>query len=265
MLADASAALVHRLQYWRLPERTTVIQGVNPRAGMSRDVVRRVAELPDDDIVEIDGVRATCLRRTVLDCAGRLHPRDALVVADSGLRAIVGPQRGEDRRVVEARTAPLRAELQARIRPRGRSAVQTRAILTWADPLAERAPESSIRWVVVSRGMPRPLLQREVDTARGRKYTDLAWLMVDGSWMHVEFDGFGKYEEDSRGRTTAQLLVEERRREAAITDLGDRVIRVYPDEIHDDALVFRKVTRNVPPASVAAWRPVPGLYGPPGC
>lgn len=264
VLSGLSSALVQRRQVWRLPQQTTVIQTVTPRSGMSREIRRSIAALPETDVVEVDGVRVTSLPRTALDCARSLHPREALVVVDSCLRALVDPRRGEDPGDVEARAALFRAEMLDRIEPRSRGAIQGRAVLTWSDPLAEMAPESSIRWVVVSRGMPRPVLQREVDTARGRKYTDLAWLKVDGTWMHVEFDGFGKYEEDSRGRSTAQVLVDERRREAAITDVGDKVIRIYPDEIPDDDLVFRKITASIPQTSVAAWRPVRGLYRPLG-
>src|SRR5690606_1898476 len=104
------------------------------------------------------------------------------------------PERDEPRADVEARTEPLRSRLLARIEPRSRGAVQARAIIAATDPLAENAAESVVRWVAISRGMPRPLLQKRVDTGRGAAFTDMAWrFQIDGRkmWLHVEFDGTG--------------------------------------------------------------------------
>ena len=59
---------------------------------------------------------------------------------------------------------------------------------------------------------------------------------------------------------TQAIAFAERKREAAITDTGDRVIRVYPDEIHDEDRVFRKIRRRLSPATVASWRVDPALF-----
>lgn len=80
-----------------------------------------------------------------------------------------------------------------------RTAVQARAIIAAADPLAETAPESVVRWIAISRGMPAPVLQMPVATSRGTVDTDLAWrFQINGRlvWLHVEFDGTGKYRRD---------------------------------------------------------------------
>lgn len=267
VLSHDSAALVLGLRLWRTPQVTSVIQPHKPRAGLPEDVRRSSAKLDEADIVEIGGVRATRIERTVVDCARRLHPRDALVVADSGMESLIRPTRSEPRAEVEARTAELREQLLARIGPGSRGARQARAILNAASPLAGSAPESVVRWIVLSRGMSAPVLQQEVVTARGTVFTDLAWrVRVNGRvvWLHIEYDGTDKYINGSQGRDTARLLLEERRREAAITDTGDRVLRIYPDEILDEDRVFAKIAGQFSAATVAAYKRVPVLYRPPG-
>lgn len=267
VLTEVSAAMAHDLEVWQIPAVTSVIQPYTARSGLPAAVRRRVCALGDGDVVLVDGVAVTSVERTVLDCARSLHPRDALVIADSGMRAIVLPERDELRADVEARTEPLRTRLLARIAPRSRGAVQARAIIEAADPLAENAAESVVRWIALSRGMPRPVLQQRVETGRGLAFTDMAWrFQIDGRavWLHVEFDGTGKYVRDSRGRSTSAVLIDERKRESAITDTGDVVVRVYWDELSRESWVFTKITQRVSRDVVNRYERVPALYRPPG-
>ena len=266
-LADDSAAMAHDLEVWQIPSATSVIQEYNPRSGLPADVRRRVCALDHDDVVQVGSADVTSLERTVVDCARIMHPRDALVIADSGMRAIVKPDREERRVDVAARTEPLRTDLLARIVPGSRGARRARAIITAADPLAENAAESVVRWIAIGRGMPRPVLQKEVVTSRGSVFTDLAWrFQLNGKvlWLHVEFDGTGKYLKNPRGRSTAQVLLDERKRESAITDTGDVVVRVYWDEITSENWVFTKITQRIARAVVNRYQRVPLLYRPPG-
>lgn len=268
VLVLESAALAHGLRHWQIPDVTSVNQRVKPRAGLPRDIRRHTFALADDDIVCVRTLLATSLHRTMVDCACTYHPRDALVIVDSGMEKIVAPRRDEPREDIEARTAALRADLLARVQPGQRGAVQGRAIITAANALAESAPESVIRWVVLSRGMPTPQLQRPVSTARGTFYTDLAWrFAIDGKplWYHIEFDGTDKYRNDPQRRDITEVLLRERKREAAITDTGDKVRRIYSDDVGDEDRVFRKITAPISSAVVAGYRKDPVLYRPPGC
>lgn len=263
VLARTSAAGVHDLEVWRPPPVPRLIQRQNPSSHLPRSVTRSVARLDDDDVTQLHGCDVTTLLRTMLDCARYEHPRDALVVVDSGLRSIVRPERGEAHAAVEARARPVREELLSRIVPRSRGAAQARAVIEAASPLAESAPESVVRWIAISRGMPRPVLQQPVATARGTFYTDAAWRRKTSGpsrWLHIEYDGAIKYRRDPQGREASDVVIPERRREAAITDTGDWVVRIYPDEIHDEELVFRKLTHRLSPATVASLRPDPLLF-----
>ncbi len=102
-----------------------------------------------------------------------------------------------------------------------------------------------MRWIAISRGMPIPVLQKEVRTSRGPVFTDVAWrFRRNGTrmWLHVEFDGAGKYRADP----------------------GDSVVRVYWDEIAEEGWVFTKITQQIAREVVNGYRPVPALYRPPG-
>ena len=267
VISDVCAALAHGLDVWRAPRIPSLILPRNPRSGLPRDVQRRTSRLDPGDVIELDGVLVTGLPRTLVDCACSLHPRDALVVVDSGMRRAVRPERREPRQEVEARAADLRAELLSRIAPGTRGAVQARAVIEAADPLAEIAPESVMRWIALSRGMPRPMLQREVTTSRGTFYTDMAWrFAIDGRplWYHVEFDGSGKYLDNPEGRSTQRVLLDERKRESSITATGDKVLRIYSDEIGREDHVFSRITGPISRALAAGYRRVPALYRPPG-
>lgn len=260
-LSHESAALVHGLALWRLPEHTAVVARTNPRSGLGKQVRRHRCALDAADVVEVDGLAVTSLPRTMLDCARLLHPRDALVVVDSGLRALVLPRRSDARSAVEDRTEPIVTELLERVAPRSRGAVRARAVLRAADPLAESAPESVVRWIALSRGLPRPLLQEAVITPRGTFFTDLAWRPDAGRrrWLHVELDGASKYRDDPRGRDVSDLLLAERRREASIQQTEATVIRIYPDDLADPDHVYRMLRARITPAHGSEFVPVPGL------
>ena len=267
VLARTSAAAMHDLEVWRIPERPWVIQQRSPSSRSAADIQRSAALLDQEDIAEVHGCAVTTLLRTMLDCARHEHPRDALVVVDSGLRKLVNPRRDEAYATVDERAQPVRDELLSRIVPGSRGAAQARAVINASNPLAESAPESVLRWIAVSRGMPTPVLQKAVTTARGRFYTDMAWRLkgkTTARWLHIEFDGEVKYRKDPRQRDAARVLIAERKREAAITDTGDWVVRIYSDETDDEDRVFQKMSRKISPAVVASWRPDPSLFRLPG-
>lgn len=268
-LSHLTAAAFHGLPIWREPTKTYVIQRSHVRSGLPADVVRSVAELPDEDIVVIEGMRVTSLTRTMLDCARSLHPRDGLTVVDGGLRALVKPERN-DRARAEREAEEIRGRLLDAL-PRGaRGRVRAAAVIDASVPFAESAPESVLRWIAITHGLPRPETQHEVKTAFGPVWTDMAWPRLDGSWLHVEFDGAVKYR--VKGQTpesAARILMKEKRREEAIIDAStgrvrDDVVRFEYGEVWDERAAWARLAARFSHEDRALWTPdrERALHGP---
>lgn len=221
VFSHGTAALIWGLPVWRTPERTSVLVAHSAGRGADRRVQRRVGLPPETDVVLVDGLPVTSLRRTLVDCALDLAPLDALVVADAALRA--GAQRDD-----------AVALLVGRGRRRGVG--QAREILDLADAGAQSPGESAARFVVLRDGLPRPVTQAPVETRLGTFWTDLAWPAFR---VALEYDGRIKY----AGR---EDLVREKRRHDALVEAGFRVLRVTKEDLAGHALTDR-VLRAVPP------------------
>ncbi|MEI2775544.1 MAG: hypothetical protein V9G19_06130 [Tetrasphaera sp.] len=114
VVSITSAARHHGLWVGPWDGRTHVTTPTNPSHQRS-DIRRHVARLPDEDIVEIYGTLVTSLMRTILDCARLCRPRWGLAIADSGLRALIRPDRTRQDPAREAMT-DIRAELTQKLR-----------------------------------------------------------------------------------------------------------------------------------------------------
>lgn len=272
VVSHASAALVHGLWVLTVPDRPEVSQSTRPNMHARDSLWRHHARLASNEVTILDGLRVTTLERTVADCARTMHPRDALAVADSGMRAILRP----DRRTKEADAAGV-AELRHRLQdmvdtgpPRGRR--QARAVLAAADPYAESPMETVLRWVAVSRGLPAPEVQMPVHTRGGTFYVDLGWRWVlrraDGSTvvyvLLLEYDGELKYVPgeglvDSLDGAVA-AVVAEKRREDLIRENPDHVIRRFSKgEVFDPDRTFARILSVIPRERRAELTPVPEL------
>lgn len=168
--------------------------------------------LPTGDVVVVDGVLATSLERTALDCARFWPEADGLVVLDQAARRGVCPLR-------------LRARLGAM--PGARGVRRARGAVELMDGRAESVGESLTRLVLARAELPMPQLQVEIRTLRGLFRPDFVW---PESRLILEFDGRGKY---FLHRPTAEAVYLERRREAELTNLGWRVLRTDWETVVD--------------------------------
>ncbi|WP_342373261.1 hypothetical protein PCC79_05715 [Propioniciclava soli] len=201
VVSHTSAAVLHGLPVpvQRLGV-VTVIRGAS-HGGRSPLLVASDANVPASDATEVDGVRVTTLQRTLVDLL-RTQPLDwGVAAADVVLR------RGVDAAGVA----------EALARARGTSGVR-RARTAWelADPLSESVGESRSRALFHLEGIPAPTLQRQIRDATGRVVgtVDFAW---DESNTVGEFDGAVKYGPlVPAGRTAADVVMAEKRREALI-------------------------------------------------
>lgn len=106
---------------------------------------------------------------------------------------------------------------------RGRRRAQ--AVVEFANPLAGSVGESWSRVQVADAGLPAPLLQARFDDRLGLiGFVDFYWPDFG---LIGEFDGLVKYSDPAMlaGRTPAQALTDEKRREDRLRGTGPRVAR----------------------------------------
>lgn len=163
-----------------------------------------------DLVLEDRDVFSTGLQRTVLDCAGELPMRDAVVVCDAALR--VGLDR--DELVAAAR------------RCRGRAASRIRDVVTRSDVRSESPLESCLRLVAAGLG--------DVEAQVWIAGVGRVDLVVDG-WLVLEADGFSHH-------STREHYREDRRRLNALAAAGYVLLRfTYEDVVHHEARVAETI------------------------
>jgi hypothetical protein len=203
------------------PARAEVLS-VRDTGGRSRQGLMRHSVGIPIDIEMIDGLRVTSLTRTVVDAASILSFAGGVAMADFALREAQRGQVG----VAAARTSPAELRRAIAVRESSRGTAKATRVAEFADGGSGSPGESLSRCTMLAGGLPAPLLQT--------KFSDAAGLigLVDFWWPEWgvigEFDGMGKYlREDLRnGKTTAQVIVDEKIREDRLRAATDaRVIR----------------------------------------
>lgn len=273
VFCHASAALLHGLWLGSPDGQAHIVQRQNAAGRRSPGITRHHDTLREEDITLVRGLRVTTIERTIADCARSLSPRDGLAVADSGMRALLRPDR---RAPIEARIQQLRGDLRQRVAggpPRWRR--RALAVVRHADPRAESAPESALRWIAVALGLPAPVLQRKIVTRLGVFYADLAWEVEvrepDGTvetWLAIlEYDGAIKYlppdaisDQHQGARNASAAVVAEKRREDAIRELPrTRIRRFQWADLADARRAFARICEAFPPGGLPELHPVPEL------
>lgn len=210
VFSHETAAMLHGLRLWRPPGTTHVVQTYRRSGRAAGDLRRHLMVLLPEDREVRDGLPVTTLARTVADCARSMHPLEALVLADDALARGLDPE--ESRSVLAV----------ARRRNGSRRAAW---VLEHADGGSDSAWETWLRYVALRSGLPRPVTQAPIATARGVFHCDLGW--PDWS-VYAEFDGLAKYRDGGvRPRHDAtQELLREKVRFDAIRATGINPVRV---------------------------------------
>jgi hypothetical protein len=168
----------------------------------------------------IDGLEVTPLARTVVDVARTQLLSVAVAMADHALS--IKPRGALS---VYAET-PTRDSLMMEAARHGspRGSRKCEVALDLADGLSGSPGESVSRVAMHVLGVPPPALQQRFVDARGDMFADFWWEEFN---LVGEFDGLGKYlrPEMLHGRTTAQAVVAEKKREDRIRALGPKVVR----------------------------------------
>jgi hypothetical protein len=226
VVSHTSAAVLHELPVWG--EHLGRVHLTRDRQGGGR--TRRWVQvhglpLPNSEVVELGGFRATGLARTVVDLGCSLPLTQAVAAGDV---AVARLDRAEIIEVLD--------------RHAGRTGIGTaRRAVALLDPRSESPGESFSRVIFHLARLPAAELQFSVFAPDGRFVgrSDFGWpdLGVLG-----EFDGKNKYGELLRkpGQTAEEVLIAEKRREDQLRDLGWVVVRwMWQDLMRPEALIGR--------------------------
>ncbi|MFJ4164986.1 hypothetical protein ACIPY5_05475 [Microbacterium sp. NPDC089698] len=211
VFSHETAAALHGLPLFR-PDRTRVHLTVShARPGSAVGTIRHRGSVPEEEIVEIRGLRCTTLERTVADVARTAGFESAVVVADSALRArcVAGPATYDEDAAAGVRDA---AHGIAQRFAHGRRRADR--VLAFADGRAQLPGESISRIRLVELGFRSIRLQAEVPGPHGSYFVDFA--LDDPAVMAFgEFDGAVKYADADMlaGRSSAEVFDEEKQRE----------------------------------------------------
>jgi very-short-patch-repair endonuclease len=199
-----SAALIHGLDLFKQPPGEVVTLTCQPprksRSRATAGVIFHVAELPPEHVTRKYGTIVTSAARTVIDLARTLPFMEAVVVADSALRA-ERTSKAELERVVDACS-------------RWPKIGQARHVVAFSDGRAESALESCARVTFDNFGLEPP--QTQV-TIRGPGFVFRADFCWATSKTIAEADGLAKYVD--RDDLLAQL-----RRDRLLRDAGYKVV-----------------------------------------
>lgn len=222
--SHASAARLHGFATWDVGPAVHIIGSTNSGTSHAADTVAHRLPLAENETVIArtrDGrvVRATSPVRTVLDCARTPTVERAAVIGDSALRKGVA-------------LSELEASLE--VSPIIRGTARAARLLRLVNGLAESAGETRTRLLLAKLGIEPPEVQLCIETPLGLYRADFGWRRYK---LILEFDGRGKYFDY---RPTAEALLLERRREAALMELGWRFIRlVWADLEHPELISAR--------------------------
>ncbi len=218
-LSHWSAAAIHGLPIlgdW--PARVHVTVGKVSAGRSRRGVVKHALRIPDDDVVDVDGMLVTSVSRTVVDMAVASGYLTSAMIVD---RALLVDRYG--------RQPPMigREDLWETFARKGNflGARRAEAVIRFGETRAESPLESVSRANMRVIGCPAPELQVA--------FTDHDGHIGDGDfywrrWRTLgESDGRAKYLDPAlrQGRSVARVVLEEKAREDRIRALGESVTR----------------------------------------
>lgn len=194
-----TAALLLGIDVWGLNLDAVHVTRLDTGRGRGQAGVKHhVADLADDEIIEVGGLLVTTATRAVWDVAIASGREQALVIADSALH----------RGLTDEDALVATADAHRHWRGAGRA----RITLSLADGAAESPGETRSRFLFRDNGLPTPVLQFKIYDEDG-----VLIARVDFAWpefRHLgEFDGFSKY--GSTNDLAAEKVREDRLRALA--------------------------------------------------
>lgn len=192
--------------------------------------------LPDwerDSIQTKDGTNVTSIKRTLLDCGRAFEFRNAMAFFDSAIaQGLI-----EKDELIDYLEEPRLGTRQE----------QALKVARYATGLSENGGESFCYATMLEEGFCR--LQQQVEfvnpqNARDRRRADFVATRDDGRLVVIEFDGMQKYTDPAmtNGRTTGEVVSDERRREDTLRACGVfMIVRCTFDEVRRRSPLVNKL------------------------
>lgn len=206
VLTHVSAALEHGAAVWGIPldhVHTTRVDGISGRH--HRDWIQHRGVLPDDQIVEVNGVRVSVGARCAVEIS-TIAPLEPSLVTVNDLLHLGATTRDEFAALAH----------DSRFWP---NSLVTDLVVNMCDGRLESVAETRTDVMCWSQHLPRPTPQVIIKDIDGHEFArvDFAWLKHG---VFLEFDGRIKYTKYRRkGETLEQFLMREKERETRICQL----------------------------------------------
>jgi hypothetical protein len=213
VVSHDSAAVLWGLELAHRPGQHVTVPRNRARARHVDVIVHR---LDLDEIRVRDGIPVTSPLRTVLDCSAVLSIGDAVVVADSALRAgLVG-------------WGELRA---AASRTTGRNAAKVRKVVSLTDPRSASVLEFLLRVLLVLAGLPPDESQFVIRD--GRTFVARVDLVYHRARLVVEADGFEFHRERADYRSDRRKMNAFCRTDWSVLRFTWEDVRLHPQYVLD--------------------------------
>jgi hypothetical protein len=243
ILSHDSAAAMHMIPILgRYPKLIHILVTMAAGTRTEHGYRKHASWHPDVHIERRGELVMTDLVRTLVEFAAVSSFASAVTAFDWALRT---PAFGAAAPVTKDQLSDCADELEIR---RGRR-VLMRA-LEFADGRSESPGESLSRAVIHELGFPAPILQQEFSDRRGFiGRVDFWWPDQN---LIGEFDGVAKYirEEYARGKSPAQIVIEEKTREDRLRAVGPGVSRWGWDVSSNPQMLFNHLRA----AGLPTWR-----------
>jgi hypothetical protein len=206
VVSHHSALVMHGVPVWEADlSEVQLTRTAGGRSGPRTGVRHHRSRLGPSDVTTVAGLAVTALTRAVVEVAAVSSFAAAVVSADAAFRK------------PEVNAGDLRRLREITHNWPGGPGI--RAVLDFADPLAESVGESRLRVLIHNEGLPKPVLQAEFADADG--FVGRVDFYFPEHNTVVEFDGLVKY-----GEATREALIREKLREDRLRALGLEVVRI---------------------------------------
>ncbi|MGH8969270.1 MAG: hypothetical protein ACRDV1_04920 [Actinomycetes bacterium] len=231
VVTHASSLAVQGVPLWGVDLREIhVLREAKRSSRTDAHVVHHLGELPESEVIEVDGLHVARAERSVVDAARTERFEAGVVLADGAKRRLMFDD-------------DVAQDIIERQRDWAGS-IKAERVLKFSDGDAETIGESRSRVMLARIGLPKPRLQKRFYRPDGSVFARSDFYIEDYSTAG-EFDGKMKYARalyEKSGRIenvdVGHVVWEEKRREDAIRDQGNEMVRWVWSELdgHDQRI-----------------------------